>query len=163
MAWEIGNYYLVTYCIAYSTYSYITNGSGTTSHRVRSASEVCVVASNFPDESLPANEDGDFRADLPSRLGGGASRPAHTEARAELRDRETYYAELRFAVHCQSRSIPAPRAALDHEGSEAWTHGASAKSAQENNSAPEARAAETGAPEGESWDDMITRFDDTWT
>ncbi len=162
MAWEIGNYYLITHCIGYSTYSYITNGSETTSHRIRSASEVCVVASNYPDEGLPANEDGDFRADLPSRL-DGAGRPAHTEARAELRDRETYYAELRFAVHCQSRSVPAPRAALDNEGSEAWTHDASARSAQENNSAPEAHATETGGPEGESWDDMITHFDDTWT
>jgi hypothetical protein len=118
------------------------------------------VASNYPDEGLPANEDGDFRADLPSRM-GGTGHPAHTEARAELRDRETYYAELRFAVHCQSRSIPAPRAALDDEGFEAWTHG-SEKSAQEN-SAPEAHAAETGGSEGESWDDMIARFGDTWT
>jgi hypothetical protein len=120
------------------------------------------VASNYPNEGLPANENGDFRADLPSRL-GGTSRPAHTAARAELRDRETYYAELRFAVHCQSRSIPAPRAALDNQGSEAWTHGASEKSVRESNSAPEARAVETEGPEGESWDDMITRFDDTWT
>ena len=125
------------------------------------------MASNYPDEGLPENEGGDFRADLPSRM-GSTGHPAHTEARAELRDRETYYAELRFAVHCQSRSIPAPRAALDNEGSEAWTHGASARSAQENNSAPEAHAAEahaaeTGGPEGESWDDMITHFDDTWT
>ena len=125
------------------------------------------MASNYPDEGLPESEDGDSRADLPFRT-GGTSHPAHTEARAELRDRETYYAELRFAVHCQSRSIPAPRAALDNEGSEAWTHGASARSAQENNSAPEAHAAEahaaeTGGPEGESWDDMITHFDDTWT
>ncbi len=77
------------------------------------------MASNCPDEGLSANEDGDFRADLPFRT-GGTSLPAHTEARAELRDRETYYAELRFAVHCQSRSIPAPRAALDNEGSESW-------------------------------------------
>ncbi len=119
------------------------------------------MASNFPDEGLPANEDGDFRADLPFRT-GGTSHPAHTEARAELRDRETYYAELRFAVHCQSRSIPAPRAALDNEGSETWTHGASEKSVQEN-SAPEAHATETGGPEGESWDEMIARFGDTWT
>jgi len=103
------------------------------------------VASNYPDEGLPANEDGDFRADLPSRL-EGTGRPAHTEARAELRDRETYYAELRFAVHCQSRSIPAPRAALDNEGSEAWTHGASEKSVQENNSAPRLVPLKLGAP-----------------
>ena len=116
----------------------------------------------IPTRACQADEDGDFRADLPSRL-GGTGRPAHTEARAELRDRETYYAELRFAVHCESRSIPAPRATLDSEGSEAWTHGASAKSVQENNSALEAYATETRGPEGESWDDMITRFDDTWT
>jgi hypothetical protein len=121
----------------------------------------CVVASNYPDEGLPANEDGDFRADLPSRM-GGMGHSAHTEARAELRDRETYYAELRFAVHCQSRSIPAPRAALDNEGFEAWTQGASENSAQEN-SAPEAHFTETGGPGGESWDDMIARFGDTWT
>ena len=91
------------------------------------------MASSCPDEGLPANEGGD----LPFRSGGN-SHPAPTEARAELRDRETYYAELRFAVHCQSRSIPAPRAALD---------GVSVTSAQEN----------------ESWDEMIARFDDTWT
>ena len=120
----------------------------------------CVVASNYPDEGLPANEDGDFRADLPPRM-GGAGHAAHTEARAELRDRETYYAELRFAVHCQSRSIPDPRAALD-EGFAAWTHGASENSAQEN-SVPEVHATETGGAEGESWDDMIARLGDTWT
>ena len=120
------------------------------------------MASNYPGGGRPANEDGDFRADLPSRL-GGVGRPAHTEARAEIRDRETYYAELRFAVHCESRSIPAPRAAaLDNEGSGAWAHGASAKSVHENDSVPEAHATETGGP-GESRDDMITRFDDTWT
>jgi hypothetical protein len=126
----------------------------------------CVVASNYPDEGSPENEGGDFRADLPSRL-GGIGHPAHTEARAELRDRETYYAELRFAVHCQSRSIPAPRAALDNEGPGAWTHSAAEKSAQENTApetrATETRATETGGPEGESWDDMIARFGDTWT
>jgi len=120
------------------------------------------VASNYPDEGVPASEDGDFRTDLPSRL-GGTGRPAHTEARAELRDRETYYAELRFAVHRQSRSIPAPGAALDNEGSEARTHGVFEKSVQENSSVPGDHAADTGGPEGESWDDMIKRFDDTWT
>jgi hypothetical protein len=120
------------------------------------------VASNFPDEGLSANEGGDHRADLPSRP-GGTGRPAHTEARAEVRDRETYYAELRFAVHCQSRSIPAPRPALDgdDEGS-IWRHGASAKSAQPD-SADETRTTEDGGIEGESWDEMIARFGDTWT
>ena len=93
--------------------------------------EVCAVASSYPDQGLPANEGGD----LPFRSGGN-SHPAHTEARAELRDRETYYAELRFAVHCQSRSIPAP---------------------QENG------VREHGGTGGESWDEMIARFDDTWT
>ena len=112
--------------------------------------EVCVVASSCPDKGLPANEGG-----LPFRS-GGSSHPAHTEARAELRDRETYYADLRFAVHCQSRSIPVPRAALDEESS-AWTHAASAQSAPENS------AREHGGTEGESWDEMIARFDDTWT
>ncbi len=84
------------------------------------------MASNFPDKGLPAN----------GRTGGTA-RPAHTEARAELRDRETYYAELRFAVHCESQSIPAPRPALDEDEGSIWTH--------------------------ESWDEMIARFGDTWT
>ena len=123
---------------------------------VLDAFEVCVVASNYPDEGLPANEGGDYPADLPFRT-GGSGRPAHTEARAELRDRETYYAELRFAVHCQSRSIPAPRAALDDEESSGRMHGASAKSAQDGS------ARDHGGTEGESWDEMIARFDDTWT
>ena len=114
------------------------------------------MASSWPDEGLPANEGGDHRADLPFRSGGN-SHPAYTEARAELRDRETYYAELRFAVHCQSRSIPAPRAALDDEESSGWGHGASPRSAQEGS------AREHGGTEGESWDEMIARFDDTWT
>lgn len=118
------------------------------------------MASNYPDEGLPSDEDrdGDVRPDLPFRTGGG-SRPAHTEARAELRDRETYYAELRFAVHCQSRSIPVPRAAPDNEGSGARTHGASAASAADDG------APGDGGTDGEGWDDMIARFGDidTWT
>ena len=99
------------------------------------------MASNYEDGDRSADEGADLPSDLPFRT-GGTSRPAHTEARAELRDRETYYAELRFAVHCQSRSIPVPRAALDDEGSD--TCG-------------------TDGTEGESWDEMIARFDDTWT
>jgi hypothetical protein len=118
--------------------------------------EVCVVASSCPDEGLPANEGGDQRADLPLRSGGN-SHPAHTEARAEVRDRETYYAELRFAVHCQSRSSPAPRAAADDAHPRGWGHSASPMSAQEGS------AREHGGTEGESWDEMIARFDDTWT
>jgi hypothetical protein len=128
---------------------------------VLDAFEVCVVASNYPDEGLPANEGGDHPADLPFRT-GGSGRPAYTEARAELRDRETYYAELRFAVHCQSRSIPAPRVALDNEDA-TWSDSASAKGAQ-GNSAREGRAADDDGTEGESWDEMIARFgNDTWT
>src|SRR6201989_740389 len=105
----------------------------------------CVVASSCPDEGLPANEGGDYRADLPFRS-GGHGQPAHTEARAELRDRETYYAELRFAVHCQSRSVPVLVGALDDLGQPGR---ASGKSAQDT--------------EGESWDEMIAHFGDTWT
>ena len=128
---------------------------------VLDAFEVCVVASNYPDEGLPADEGGDYPADLPFRA-GGSGRQAHTEARAELRDRETYYAELRFAVHCQSRSIPAPRVALDNEDA-TWSDSASAKGAQ-GNSAREGRAADDDGTEGESWDEMIARFgNDTWT
>ena len=94
------------------------------------------MASSCPDEGRPANEGGDHRAGLPFRSGGNRH-PADTEARAEVRDRETYYAELRFAVHCESRSIPAPRAALDDREDE--------------------------GTKGESWDEMIARFDETWT
>ena len=71
----------------------------------------------------------------------GADRQTPIEARAEVRDRETYYAELRFAVHCQSRSIPQPRAALDDQETDT----------------PKRR------PDDESWDDMTARFGDTWT
>jgi hypothetical protein len=119
------------------------------------------VASNYPDEGLPANDGGDYPPELPFRTGGNG-RPAHTEARAELRDRETYYAELRFAVHCQSRSIPAPRVALDNEDASTWSDSASTKGAQ-GNSAREGRAADGDGTEGESWDEMIARFGDTWT
>jgi hypothetical protein len=100
---------------------------------------VCVVASNYPDEGRSASEHGDSWPELPFRT-GGTNRPTHAEARAELRDRETYYAELRFAVRCQGGSIPsipAPRAALDDNGK--------------------------SSAQGESWDDMTARFGDTWT
>ena len=115
------------------------------------------MASSYPDEGLPANEGGDYRADLPFRTGGGHGQPAHAEARAELRDRETYYAELRFAVHCHSRSIPVPRAALDDQGQ---PDGASGKSAQDDTAR---RTTGDEGNEGESWDEMIARFGDTWT
>jgi hypothetical protein len=103
------------------------------------------VASNYPDEGQPACEGGDEAVRLPFR-GGGPGQPTYAEARAEVRDRETYYAELRFAVHCQSRSIPAPRAALDDLGSDTWIQRGAA-----------------GRTDGESWDEMIARFGDTWT
>jgi len=104
------------------------------------------VASNYPDEGRPK---GAGSGDEPARLpfcGGGPDQPAYAEARAELRDRETYYAELRFAVHCQSRSIPAPRAGLDDLESGPWT--------------PRGAADST---DGESWDEIVARFGDTWT
>ncbi len=103
------------------------------------------MASNYPDEGRSASEGGDEDVRLPFG-GGGPGLPAGAEARAEVRDRETYYAELRFAVHCQSRSIPAPRAALDDLGS-----------------GTRAQRGATGRADGESWDEMIARFGDTWT
>ena len=102
--------------------------------------EVCVVASNYPDEGRPTGDAGGDRPPLPYRT-AGASRPAHTEARAELRDRETYYAELRHAVHRQSRSVA---------------------------SAPDRAEAAARSDEGnrdDNWtrDEMATRAADTWT
>ena len=100
------------------------------------------MASKYEDEGRSPDDGAEPYDRLPFRE-TGSGRPAPMtpiEARAEVRDRETYYAELRFAVHCQSRSnpsspsFPAPRAALDDTGME-----------------------------GESWDDMIARFGDTWT
>jgi len=64
------------------------------------------VAMNHPDDGLPAHDGGDDYAALPSRR-GSTTRHVSLEARAELRDRATYYAELRYAVHCQSRVVPA--------------------------------------------------------
>jgi hypothetical protein len=114
--------------------------AGGVSSQIRIVFEVCVVASKYPDESLSANDNGDAGAELPFRTGGiGRTPPA--EARPELRDRETYYAELRFAVHCQSRSIPHPRTALDDHDTDVTERG----------------------PADESWDDIIARFGDTWT
>ena len=103
------------------------------------------MASNYPDEGQSASEGGDEDVRLPFG-GAGPGQSAGTEARAEVRDRETYYAELRFAVHCQSRSIPAPRAAFDDLGS-----------------GTRAQRGATGRADGESWDEMIARFGDTWT
>jgi hypothetical protein len=82
------------------------------------------------------------------------------EARAELRDRETYYAELRFAVHCQSRSadaIPAPRTVLDDLGADTWTR------ADRGNTRPGESSDPTSGVADESWDEMVARFGDTWT
>ena len=98
------------------------------------------MASKYPDEGQPASDDDESGAGLPFRTGGPARTPP-AEARPELRDRETYYTELRFAVHCQSRSIPQPRAALDDQGT----------------------ALIRRRPGDDSWDDMTARFGDTWT
>ena len=76
------------------------------------------MASRHESEGQWPDRGADSGAAFPLRE-TGASRPTdRTEARAEVRDRETYYAELRFAVHSQSRSIPAPRAALDDQGTD---------------------------------------------
>ena len=63
---------------------------------------------NHPDDDLPARDQtarhgGYEYAALPSRR--SVSRTVGLEARPELRDRETYYAQLRYAVHCQSRGV----------------------------------------------------------
>ena len=100
------------------------------------------MASNYPDEGQPASEGGDEAVRLPFR-GGGPGQPTYAEARAEVRDRETYYAELRFAAHCQSRSIPAPRTAPDDLEPGTWTRG--------------------GSTDDEIWAEMVARFGDTWT
>jgi hypothetical protein len=118
------------------------------------------VASSYPEESRSASDDGEDRRKLPFRVGGDAGHPAHTEARAELRDRETYYAELRFAVHLQSRSagpIPAPRPVLEDRGADTWTH------ADRGDTRPAESSDPTSGTEGESWDEIVARFDDTWT
>jgi hypothetical protein len=104
---------------------------------------VWVVASRYEDEGRSPDDGAEPPAGLPFRE-IGAGRPDHlppVEARAEVRDRETYYTELRFAVHCQSREIPLPRAALDDQEPDTPTR----------------------RPDDESWDDMTARFGDTWT
>ena len=98
------------------------------------------MASKYEDEGPSPDEGAESSARLPIRE-TGAGRLVPIEARAEVRDRETYYAELRFAVHCQSRSIPLPRAALDDQETDTRRR----------------------RPDDESWDDMIARFGDTWT
>jgi hypothetical protein len=103
------------------------------------------VDSEFTDDGQSPDEGADSGAALPfSALPfreTGFSRAPDMEARAEVRDRETYYAELRLAVHCQSRSIPAPRAALDDQETDTRER----------------------RPDKESWDDMNARSGDTWT
>lgn len=122
------------------------------------------MASNYPDEDRSASDGGDEPAKLPFRS-GGADHPAYTAARAELRDRETYYAELRFAVHCQSRSIPMPRAALDDLESDCWASaGDQGDSASQPDSAPRPAGAEPmSRTDEEAWNEMVARFEDTWT
>jgi hypothetical protein len=114
--------------------------AGGATSQIRVAFEVWVVASDYDDEGRSPDDGAESYDRLPFRE-AGTGRPAPIEARAEVRDRETYYAELRFAVHCQSRSIPLPRAALDDQETDK----------------PKRR------PDDESWDDMTARFGDTWT
>jgi hypothetical protein len=98
------------------------------------------LASSYSHEDRPENDGGESQPELPSRT-GSSDYPAHTEARAELRDRETYYTELRFAVHCQSRSIPAPRAALESQRPDSWP----------------------SRSQDDAWNEIVSRFGDTWT
>jgi hypothetical protein len=117
--------------------------AGGATSQIRVVFEVWVVASKYDDEGRSPDDGAESYDRLPFRE-TGADRPdpmTPIEARAEVRDRETYYAELRFAVHCQSRSIPLPRAALDDQETDK----------------PKRR------PDDESWDDMTARFGDTWT
>jgi hypothetical protein len=101
--------------------------------------EVCLLASNYPGEGLSASDDGGERARLPFRT-SGAAHPAHTEARAELRDRETYYEELRLAVQRQSRL------STRQGHPDTWTG-----------------ADESSRDDNRARDEMATRFGDTWT
>jgi hypothetical protein len=101
---------------------------------------VCVVASNYPDEGRPTGDAGADQSRLPIRT-AGASHAAHTEARAELRDRETYYAELRYAVHRQSRSVAFPPDRADTG----------------------TRSGEASRDDNWARDEMATRAADTWT
>jgi hypothetical protein len=134
-------------------------GSGRTGQaqlkpQIRSYSR-CVVGSNQPEEGRFASENGDESPRLPFRA-GGPDPQRHTEARAELRDRETYYAELRLAVHCQSRShpagsgLPAPRTPLDDRGPDTWTQATRGDH-------------EASRTDEESWNELVARFGDTWT
>jgi hypothetical protein len=116
--------------------------AGGATSQIRAVFEVWVVASNYDDEGRSADDGAESCDRLPIRETGADRLDPRTpiEARAEVRDRETYYAELRFAVHCQSRSIPLPRAALDDQETD-----------------------KPKRPDDESWDDMTARFGDTWT
>jgi hypothetical protein len=134
--------------------------AGEDSPQVRFVFEVCFVASSYPEEGRSASDDGEGRRDLPFRAGGGAGHPAHTEARAEVRDRETYYTELRLAVHGQSRStgaIPAPRTVLDDHGSDTRTH------ADRGNARPGESSNPASGTAAQTWEEIVARFDDTWT
>ena len=117
--------------------------AGGATSQIRVVLEVWVVASKYDDEGRSPGDGAESYDRLPFRE-TGADRPGlrtPIEARAEVRDRETYYAELRLAVHSQSRSIPAPRAALDDQDADTRER----------------------RPDDESWDDMTSRFGDTWT
>ena len=86
--------------------------AGGATSQIRVVFEVWVVASKHDDEGRSPG-DGAESYDRLSFRETGAGRPdlkTPIEARAEVRDRETYYAELRFAVHCQAgRSLcPGP-------------------------------------------------------
>ena len=118
----------------------VANQLRTVFTEIAAAVEVWVVASKYEDEGESPDEGAELPAELPFRE-AGATRRGPDEARAEVRDRETYYAELRYAVHRQSRSVAS---ALDRAD-------ASARSDEGNRD--------------DNWtrDEMATRAADTWT
>jgi len=112
-----------------------------------------ILLVNFPGDDFPGFGPGgaglvvDSAEVLPrNRLfgRGGADRQAPIEARAEVRDRETYYAELRYAVDRQSRSVASAPDVYD--GTDA-----------------SARSDEGNRDDNWTRDEMATRAADTWT
>ena len=101
------------------------------------------MASMYEDDGQSPDEGTGSSERLPYR-GTGADRQAPIEARAEVRDRETYYAELRYAVDRQSRSVAS--APYVYDGADA-----------------SARSDEGNRDDNWTRDEMATRAADTWT
>ncbi len=103
------------------------------------------MASNYPDEGRPASEGGDEAARLPFRGGGPGQPPApkHAPKSATARPTTQSYVSLSIA-----RAGPSP---LRERPSTTW------------GLIPAAQRGATGRADGESWDEMVARFGDTWT